>query len=292
MARGPGCDRPRPRVPAPLTPGQGGITSVGCSCDSARPPAGSSRTGPSTSSVRSRCSPRRTTPTGSPAASRTTPARRRPRSTTRATRRHRAHAPRLHRAQRADRGRRALGRGHRGRGCTSTPTSRHAGHAGLHLPAPQPSFYFVRNMFMVAMGIALVGYTRVPDRAAALAPRVGLHRHGGATSPACRRTASRSTRSSTRTPRCPRCTSAFALMLGVPIARWSSRAVAQGLLGAATRCIVDLRGRRHRQPLRRRRVLGACTAGLARARRAACSPARGPPPGPSRPRAERGPRHA
>ena len=38
------------------------------------------------------------------------------------------------------------------------------------------SFYFVRNMFMVAMGIALVGYTVLPDRAAALLPRVGLPR--------------------------------------------------------------------------------------------------------------------
>ena len=38
------------------------------------------------------------------------------------------------------------------------------------------SFYFVRNMFMVAWAIALIGYARVPDRAAALLPRVGLRR--------------------------------------------------------------------------------------------------------------------
>ena len=85
VARGSGCRRARPRVPAPLSPGHQGITFVGCSCDSARPPAGSSRTGPSTCSGRSPSSPRRTTSTGSCAASPTTPARRRPRSTTRAT---------------------------------------------------------------------------------------------------------------------------------------------------------------------------------------------------------------
>ena len=45
-------------------------------------------------------------------------------------------------------------------------------------------FYFVRNMFMVAMGIALVGYVRGPDRAAAVHARVGLHRLGGRRSPA------------------------------------------------------------------------------------------------------------
>ena len=34
----------------------------------------------------------------------------------------------------------------------------------------------MRNMFMIAMAIALVGYIVVPDRAAALHARVGLHR--------------------------------------------------------------------------------------------------------------------
>ena len=38
--------RRRLRVPAPLNAGHGGITSVGCSCDSARRPAGSSPHGP------------------------------------------------------------------------------------------------------------------------------------------------------------------------------------------------------------------------------------------------------
>ena len=40
------------------------------------------------------------------------------------------------------------------------------------------AYYFVRNMFMVAMGLALVGLPGLPDRAAALPARVGLHRHG------------------------------------------------------------------------------------------------------------------
>ena len=38
------------------------------------------------------------------------------------------------------------------------------------------AFYFVRNMFLVAMGLALVGYMALPDRAAALPARVGLQR--------------------------------------------------------------------------------------------------------------------
>ena len=38
------------------------------------------------------------------------------------------------------------------------------------------SFYFVRNMFMIAMAIALIGYCAVPDGAAAAAAGVGLHR--------------------------------------------------------------------------------------------------------------------
>ena len=47
-----------------------------------------------------------------------------------------------------------------------------------------PSFYFIRNMFMVAMGIALVALRGLPDRAAALHARVGLHRLRRAASPA------------------------------------------------------------------------------------------------------------
>ena len=39
-------------------------------------------------------------------------------------------------------------------------------------------FYFVRNMFMVAMGLALVGYVLYPDGAAADAGRAGVRRLG------------------------------------------------------------------------------------------------------------------
>ena len=68
------------------------------------------------------------------------------------------------------------------------------------------SFYFVRNMFMVAMGIALVGYMLFPTAPPRFFPEWGFidtvaNFTGVAT------TASRWTRSSTRTPRCPRCTS-------------------------------------------------------------------------------------
>ena len=38
-------------------------------------------------------------------------------------------------------------------------------------------FYFVRNMFMVAMGIALIGYALFPTAPPRLFPGFGLHRH-------------------------------------------------------------------------------------------------------------------
>ena len=39
------------------------------------------------------------------------------------------------------------------------------------------SYYFVRNMFVVSMGLALVGYVALPDRAAADVPPARLRRH-------------------------------------------------------------------------------------------------------------------
>ena len=60
----------------------------------------------------------------------------------------------------------------------------HPRRARLPLPVSATRFYFVRNMFMVAMGLALVGYFALPDRAAAASSRSGasatrwpLHRH-------------------------------------------------------------------------------------------------------------------
>ena len=46
-------------------------------------------------------------------------------------------------------------------------------------------FYFVRNMFMIAMAHRARRLHRLPDRAAALHARVGLHRQRRRTSPAC-----------------------------------------------------------------------------------------------------------
>ena len=46
--------------------------------------------------------------------------------------------------------------------------------AGLDLPAPQRAFYFVRNMFMVAMAFALVGYALYPTAPPRLLPEWGF----------------------------------------------------------------------------------------------------------------------
>ena len=52
------------------------------------------------------------------------------------------------------------------------------------------SFYFVRNMFMVAVGDRARRLHALPDRAAALLPRVGLRGLASPTSPASATTAS------------------------------------------------------------------------------------------------------
>ena len=71
------------------------------------------------------------------------------------------------------------------------------------------NFYFVRNMFMVAMAIALLGYALFPTAPPRFMPEWGFI-DTVPTSPACTsRTRARSIdrRCSTRTRRCPRCTS-------------------------------------------------------------------------------------
>ena len=85
------------------------------------------------------------------------------------------------------------------------------------------SFYFIRNMFMVAMGIALVLYAALPDGAAALHARVGLLGLGRATSPAL--TAEGSSADALYNPfaAVPSMHVAFALMLGVPMASMARR---------------------------------------------------------------------
>ena len=71
--------------------------------------------------------------------------------------------------------------------------------------ARNEAYYFVRNMFMVAMGIALVGYVVYPTAPPRFMPEWGFQdtvtrvgrAPGGAITP---------TRSTTRSPRCRACT--------------------------------------------------------------------------------------
>ena len=71
------------------------------------------------------------------------------------------------------------------------------------------SFYFVRNMFMIAMAIALVGYALYPTAPPRLMPEWGFTDSIAAVPghPA-RRGRARARRCSTSTPRSRRCTSA------------------------------------------------------------------------------------
>ena len=71
--------------------------------------------------------------------------------------------------------------------------------------ARNEAYYFVRNMFMVAMGLALVGYVRLPHGAAALHAGVGLPGHRHRAGSACRPPIT-PMRSTTRSRRCRACT--------------------------------------------------------------------------------------
>ena len=68
-------------------------------------------------------------------------------------------------------------------------------------------FYFVRNMFMVAMVVALAGYAAFPTAPPRLIPEAGASPTRSPSSPACRRTRRRSACWSTSTRRCRACTS-------------------------------------------------------------------------------------
>ena len=95
----------------------------------------------------------------------------------------------------------------------------HDRRARLPLPAPQRRFYFVRNMFMIAMGVALIGYVALPDRAAAAACPSGASPTRSPRSPA---SASRTTPvSALLNPYAavPSMHVCFALMVGWPLAR-------------------------------------------------------------------------
>jgi hypothetical protein len=83
------------------------------------------------------------------------------------------------------------------------------------------SFYFVRNMFMIAMAIALVGYA-CSDGAAAADARVGLHRPD----PAVHRRHGRAWRRRALLnlyAAVPSMHVCFALMIGWPMSRLSHR---------------------------------------------------------------------
>ena len=113
-------------------------------------------------------------------------------------------------------------------------------------------FYFVRNMFMVAMGLALVGYVVYPDRAAADAARARASPTRCRTSPASRD----ATVNALYNPYAavPSMHVGFALMLAVPMIRIDAPPLGQGAVGGL-RADRHRRRRRDRQPLglRRRR---------------------------------------
>ena len=99
------------------------------------------------------------------------------------------------------------------------------------------SFYFVRNMFMIAMAIALVGYTVVPDRAAALHARVGLHRQRRGLHAACTSHSASASMSALFNPYAavPSMHVAFALMIGWPLARLVRSTASRACCGSCTR---------------------------------------------------------
>ena len=101
--------------------------------------------------------------------------------------------------------------------------------------ARNEAYYFVRNMFMVAMGLALVGYVVYPDRAAALPARVGLHRHRRAASSARRRPDSANVLYNPYAA-VPSMHVAFALMIGIPARKLVQAPLAARSLWGSTRC--------------------------------------------------------
>ena len=97
------------------------------------------------------------------------------------------------------------------------------------------SFYFVRNMFMMAMGIALIGYWLYPTAPPRLLPEWGftdsisqfLRRHTSTTAPA-----RRLLNFYAAVPSMHVC---FAVMIGLPMSGWSATGRPRSP-GACTRC--------------------------------------------------------
>ena len=85
------------------------------------------------------------------------------------------------------------------------------------------SFYFVRNMFVVSMGIALVGYVVFPTAPPRLFPEWGFADSVSSFIGFNADTASTTTRSSTRSPRCRPCTSPSRSCIGIRCRAWCGR---------------------------------------------------------------------
>ena len=113
-------------------------------------------------------------------------------------------------------------------------------------------------MFMVAMGLALVGYALFPTAPPRLLPERGLHRHDRHLHRGRPGLGDRSASWSTSTRPCRACTSRFSLMIAVP-AMALSAIRSRAALWSAYPLLVFFVDRRHRQPLlarRRRRRRG------------------------------------
>ena len=115
-----------------------------------------------------------------------------------------------------------------------------------------PSFYFVRNMFLVAFGIALIGYTVFPTAPPRFLPEWGfidtVAQFTGVPQDSVTVDALFNPYAAV-----PSMHAGFAIMIGWPLARLVKPRVAQGLLGELPPHR-HLRDRRHRQPLPRRRL--------------------------------------
>ena len=130
-------------------------------------------------------------------------------------------------------------------------------------------FYFVRNMFMVAMGLALVGYVVYPTAPPRMLPELGFTDSVSDFTGVSRD----SDVNALFNPYAavPSMHVGFALMLAVPMIRMTRRRWAK-VLWAVYAPIVTLRRRRDRQPLGLRRRHRRARRGRRRGRRAdACS---------------------
>ena len=137
------------------------------------------------------------------------------------------------------------------------------------------AYYYVRNMFMIAMGLALVGYMAYPTAPPRYLPEWGFTD----TVAAFVGEAAEQSANVLYNPfaAVPSMHVAFALMIAIPAIKLVKPAKPQGGLGPVPRR-GHLRRGRHRQPLLARRRLrrhGRCRLGLGRLVRARTRPPRG-----------------